>query len=62
MQKKDPKYYELKEETAWTMEQFKYLLFFKKQLSAKPHAYAMLLKLVRSACFLIALFNSPTMK
>jgi hypothetical protein len=25
MQKKDPKYYDLKEETAWTMEQFKYL-------------------------------------
>jgi hypothetical protein len=24
MQKKDPKYYDLKEETAWTMEQFKY--------------------------------------
>lgn len=23
MQKKDPKYYDLKEETAWTMEQFK---------------------------------------
>ncbi len=25
MQKKDPKYYDHKEETAWTMEQFKYL-------------------------------------
>ncbi len=25
MQKKDPKYSDLKEETAWTMEQFKYL-------------------------------------
>ncbi len=24
MQKKDPKYYDLKEDTAWTMEQFKY--------------------------------------
>ncbi len=28
MQKKDPKYYDLKEETAWTMEQFKYLEIF----------------------------------
>jgi hypothetical protein len=30
MQKKDPKYYDLKEETAWTMEQFKYytILFY----------------------------------
>ena len=27
MQKKDPKYYDLKEETAWTMEQFKYLFW-----------------------------------
>jgi len=26
MQKKDPKYYDCKEETAWTMEQFKYIL------------------------------------
>ena len=25
MQKKDPKYSDLKEETSWTMEQFKYL-------------------------------------
>jgi len=28
MQKKDPKYSDLKEETAWTMEQFKYIQIF----------------------------------
>jgi len=27
MQKKDPKYYDLKEDTAWTMEQFKFVQF-----------------------------------
>ncbi len=32
MQKKDPKYYDLKEETAWTMEQFKLDFIFNSSI------------------------------